>query len=157
METYHHQEFTDIGLNMTFVQDNQSSSRQGVLRGLHFQKTQAQGKLVRVLSGEVFDVGVDLRAGSPTYGQWEGVVLSSDNRKMLYVPEGFAHGFVVISESAEFFYKCTNFYNPEVEGGIIFDDPDIGITWPQVPGGFTLSEKDKKLPTLKASGFEYKG
>ena len=108
-------------------------------------------------SGEVFDVGVDLREGSPTYGQWDGVVLSAENKKMFYVPEGFAHGFVVLSEKAEFFYKCTDFYYPEHEGGIIYDDATIGIEWPEVAGGFTLSEKDKALPTFEALNFKYKG
>lgn len=157
METYHKAEFSELGLDMEFVQDNQSSSNKGVLRGLHFQKTHAQGKLVRVISGEVFDVGVDLRAGSKTYGQWDGVVLSAENRKMLYLPEGFAHGFLVLSERAEFFYKCTDFYYPEAEGGIIYNDPDIGVEWPKVPGGYTLSDKDKNLSTLKEIDFKYKG
>ena len=157
METYHKTAFSELGLNMEFVQDNQSSSSKGVLRGLHFQKTHAQGKLVRVISGEVFDVGVDLRDGSPTYGQWDGVVLSAENRRMLYVPEGFAHGFLVLSEKAEFFYKCTDFYHPEVESGIIYNDPNIGVEWPKVAGGVVLSDKDKILPTLKESNFKYKG
>ncbi len=157
METYHKAAFAELGLNMEFVQDNQSSSGHGVLRGLHFQKSHAQGKLVRVISGEVFDVGVDLRAGSETYGQWDGVILSAENRKMLYVPEGFAHGFLVLSEKAEFFYKCTDFYYPEVEGGIIYDDPGIGIVWPEVSGGYILSDKDKNLPTLNEIDFRYQG
>ena len=157
METYHKQAFEDIGLTMDFVQDNQSSSVKGVLRGLHYQRQHAQGKLVRVISGEVFDVGVDLRAGSPTYGKWEGFILSAENRRMLYVPEGFAHGFFVLSDSAEFTYKCTDFYRPEVEGGIIYNDKDINIDWPVNDMEPTLSEKDKNLPTLADIRFEYKG
>jgi len=157
METYHKAAFAEIGLTMDFVQDNQSSSGKGVLRGLHFQKTHAQGKLVRVISGEVFDVGVDLRDGSPTYGQWDGVILSAENRKMLYVPEGFAHGFLVLSDTAEFFYKCTDFYYPAFEGGIVYNDPSIGIVWPEVDGGYTLSDKDKNLPTLHQADFRYQG
>jgi len=157
METYHKQAFEEIGLKMDFVQDNQSSSAKGVLRGLHFQRKHAQGKLVRVIRGEVFDVGVDLRKGSPTYGKWEGIILSGENRRMLYVPEGFAHGFFVLSDMAEFTYKCTDFYIPEVEGGIIYNDKDIGIDWPVKGGEVKLSEKDKSLPTLAECKFEYKG
>jgi len=157
METYHERSFAELGLNMKFVQDNQSSSTKGVLRGLHYQRESAQGKLVRVISGEVFDVGVDLREGSPTYGQWEGFVLSAENRRMLYVPEGFAHGFLVLSDTAEFAYKCTDFYRPEVEGGIIYNDPDINIAWPEMNLAFQLSEKDQKLPTLNESRFTYRG
>jgi dTDP-4-dehydrorhamnose 3,5-epimerase len=157
METYHKQAFAEIGLEMAFVQDNQSSSSKGVLRGLHYQTKHAQGKLVRVLSGEVFDVGVDLRKGSATYGKWEGVILSGENRRMFYVPEGFAHGFVVLSDWAEFTYKCTDFYRPEVESGIIYDDADIGIDWPIKGLDIKLSDKDKNLLTLSASKFEYKG
>ncbi len=155
METYHQAAFAEIGLDMAFVQDNQSSSSKGVLRGLHFQKTHAQGKLVRVIRGEVFDVGVDLRDGSPTYGQWDGIILSAENRRMLYLPEGFAHGFLVLSDTAEFFYKCTDFYYPEFEGGIKYDDPEIGIVWPHLEGGYTLSDKDKNLPTFKQANFKY--
>lgn len=157
METYHKQAFAELGITADFVQDNQSSSTRGVLRGMHLQSSYTQGKLVRVLSGEVFDAAVDLRAGSPTYGQWEGVVLSAENRKMFYVPEGFAHGFLVLSEKAEFSYKCTDFYHPEVETGIIYNDPDVGIAWPDVAGGVKLSDKDKALPTLKELAYEYKG
>ncbi len=157
METYHKESFKELGLEMEFVQDNQSSSVKGVLRGLHFQRSHAQGKLVRVLKGEVFDVGVDLRAGSKTYGRWQGYVLSAENKQMLYVPEGFAHGFLVLSDIAEFAYKCTDFYHPEVEGGIIYNDKDIGIQWPKVAGGIQLSDKDKALPTLAECRFEYQG
>jgi dTDP-4-dehydrorhamnose 3,5-epimerase len=150
METYHSIEFKEAGLDMTFVQDNHSKSRKGVLRGLHFQFAEPQGKLVRVIRGEVFDVAVDLRNDSSTFGKWEGVKLSEDNKKQFYVPEGFAHGFLVLSDEAEFIYKCTNFYNAEDEGGILWNDPDIGIEWP-VDGidEVILSEKDEQLKTLK--------
>ena len=152
METYNQQDMAAAGLNMVFVQDNQSMSVKGVLRGLHFQKQYPQGKLVRVIRGEVFDVGVDLRPGSPTYGQWHGEILSAENKKQLYIPEGFAHGFFVLSEEAEFCYKCTDFYHPNDEGGIRWDDPDIGIDWP-IPEGtaLILSEKDQKWPYLNES------
>lgn len=147
METYKKADFDAAGLSYIFVQDNQSSSRKGVLRGLHFQKTHPQAKLVRVLKGEVFDVAVDLRHGSETYGQWVGVLLSDKNRKQFMIPRGFAHGFVVVSDYAEFAYKCDELYHPEDEGGIAWDDPDIGIEWPDV-GDVILSEKDRKNPTL---------
>lgn len=144
VETYNKQEFSEFGLDMGFVQDNQSMSGKGVLRGLHFQKRFPQGKLVRVLSGEVFDVAVDIRKGSKTYGKWFGVVLSDENKKQFYVSEGFAHGYLVLSETAVFAYKCTEFYHPEDEGGIRWDDPDIGIEWPLEEGvQVMLSEKDK--------------
>lgn len=144
VETYNKQEFSEFGLDMEFVQDNQSMSGKGVLRGLHFQKRFPQGKLVRVLSGEVFDVAVDIRKGSETYGKWFGVVLSDENKKQFYVSEGFAHGYLVLSETAVFAYKCTEFYHPEDEGGIRWDDPDIGIEWPLEEGvQVMLSEKDK--------------
>lgn len=149
METYNQRDFEAAGLNMAFVQDNQSESRRGVLRGLHFQRKNPQGKLVRVLRGDVFDVAVDIRIGSPTYGQWFGVVLSGENRKQFYVPEGFAHGFVVLSEAAEFAYKCTAFYDAADEGGIRWDDPDIGIQWPIGMDEILLSKKDKGLPLLR--------
>lgn len=146
METYNYNQFKEAGMDMVFVQDNQSKSKKGVLRGLHFQAKHPQGKLVRVLSGEVFDVGVDLRKGSPTFGKWYGVILSGENRKQFYVPEGFAHGFVVLSDEAEFAYKCTDFYHPEDEVGIIWNDPTIGIEWPlEGLEEVILSEKDKKL------------
>ena len=150
METYQEKAFSEAGLNYKFVQDNQSSSRKGVLRGLHFQKTFPQAKLVRVLSGEVFDVAVDLRSGSKTYGKWVGVLLSAENHKQLMIPRGFAHGFVVVSDYAEFAYKCDEFYHPEDEGGLIWNDPDVGVEWPDV-GEILLSEKDKKNPTLAQS------
>ncbi|RAP50378.1 MAG: dTDP-4-dehydrorhamnose 3,5-epimerase [Methanosphaera sp. rholeuAM74] len=156
METYQKEEFAEAGLDFDFVQDNQSSSRKGVLRGLHFQYTQPQGKLVRVISGEVFDVAVDLRENSPTYGKWEGVILSSENKKQFYIPEGFAHGFVVLSDSAEFTYKCTDFYKADDEGGIKWDDPEIGIEWPiDDIDEIILSEKDKKWKPLKDSDVKF--
>lgn len=154
METYNENEFKANGLNYTFVQDNQSKSKKGVLRGLHFQKTYPQAKLVRVLEGEVLDVAVDLRKGSKTYGKWVGVVLSEENKKMFMIPRGFAHGFVVLSETATFAYKCDEFYHPEDEGGIAWNDPDIAINW-QYEGEPLLSEKDKKHPTLKESKMEF--
>ncbi len=149
METYKEPDFKAAGLDYTFVQDNQSKSRKGVLRGLHFQINHPQAKLVRVISGEVFDVAVDLRPGSPTYGKWEGVVLSSENKKMLMIPRGFAHGFLVLSEEAEFIYKCDDVYHPNDEGGIMYNDPDIGIAWPAIGCELILSEKDKAHPRLK--------
>lgn len=150
METYNYNDFAEAGLDMKFVQDNQSKSRKGVLRGLHFQTKHPQGKLVRVISGEVFDVAVDLRPGSETFGKWEGVLLSAENKKQFYIPEGFAHGFVVLSDEAEFVYKCTDFYDPSGEGGLLWNDKDIGIDWP-IPEGteILLSEKDKVNKTFK--------
>ena len=150
MESYSQKDFAEAGLTMNFVQDNESKSRKGVLRGLHFQTKHTQGKLVRVTQGEVWDVAVDLRKGSPTYGQWEGVYLSAENKRQFYVPEGFAHGFVVTSEEAVFNYKCTDFYAPEYDSGLLWNDPEVGIEWPL--DGITeilLSEKDKKQKTLK--------
>ena len=150
METYNYDEFKEAGLDMVFVQDNESKSKKGVLRGLHFQREYSQGKLVRVLSGEVFDVAVDLRGGSETYGKWQGVILSGENKRQFYVPEGFAHGFLVISDEAEFVYKCTNLYHPEFEGSIAWNDEGIGIEWPLKDiDGVLLSEKDKKSELLK--------
>jgi dTDP-4-dehydrorhamnose 3,5-epimerase len=152
METYHRGEFQDAGLDADFVQDNQSKSKKGVLRGLHFQSRYPQGKLVRVFSGVVFDVAVDLRSDASTYKAWYGLVLSAENRKQFYIPPGFAHGFLVLSESAEFVYKCTEFYHPEDEAGIIWDDPAIGIKWPlDFVGEPLLSEKDRKWP--RSQGF----
>lgn len=147
METYKESDFKEAGLDYVFVQDNQSSSRKGVLRGLHFQKTHPQAKLVRVLKGEVFDVAVDLRKNSETFGEWVGVLLSEENHRQFMIPRGFAHGFVVVSDHAEFAYKCDELYHPEDEGGILWNDSDIGIEWPDV-GEIILSDKDKKNPTL---------
>ena len=166
METYSLRDMQEAGLNMTFVQDNQSMSVKGVLRGLHFQKQYPQGKLVRVIKGRVFDVAVDLRAGSETYGKWYGVELTEENKKQFYISEGFAHGFLVLSDTAEFCYKVTDFYRPGDEGGLAWNDPSIGINWPEVTGtyygtasaeGYTLpdgtklnlSEKDQKWENLE--------
>lgn len=148
-EAYNKNTFHELGLDYDFVQDNQSFSRKGVLRGLHFQKQFPQAKLVRVIEGEVFDVAVDLRKNSPTFGKWYGVTLSGENKKMFMIPRGFAHGFLVLSETAVFSYKCDDFYHPNDEGGIIYNDPDIGIEWPEVDCELVLSEKDKKHETLK--------
>jgi dTDP-4-dehydrorhamnose 3,5-epimerase len=150
METYKESDFIEAGLNYKFVQDNQSKSRKGVLRGLHYQLHHPQAKLVRVISGEVFDVAVDLRKNSPTYGKWVGVILTAENKKMFMIPRGFAHGFVVLSETAEFVYKCDELYHPEDEGGIMWNDPEVGVVWPY-EGEPLLSEKDKKHPSLKES------
>ena len=161
METYSQRDMAEHGLNMVFVQDNQSMSVKGVLRGLHFQKQYPQGKLVRVIKGRVFDVAVDLRAGSATYGQWFGVELTEENKKQFYISEGFAHGFLVLSDTAEFCYKCTDFYHPGDEGGLAWNDPAIGIQWPELTGAYNgtpaaegyaladgtplnLSDKDRK-------------
>lgn len=154
METYKEEDFEAAGLNYRFVQDNQSSSNKGVLRGLHFQKTFPQAKLVRVLKGEVFDVAVDLRKGSETYGQWVGVMLSEENHRQFMIPRGFAHGFVVVSDHAEFAYKCDEKYHPEDEGGILWNDPDVGIDWPDV-SEIILSDKDKNHPTLAECKIEF--
>ena len=154
METYKESDFAAAGLDYKFVQDNQSSSKKGVLRGLHFQKTHPQAKLVRVLSGEVFDVAVDLRKNSETYGKWAGVLLSAENHRQFMIPRGFAHGFLVVSDYAEFAYKCDDFYHPDDEGGIMWNDPDIGIDWGNV-SGVILSEKDKKHPLLKDCKFAF--
>lgn len=143
METWNESTFRDAGIDVTFVQDNHSRSRQGTLRGLHYQIRHAQGKLVRVTHGSVFDVAVDLRRSSPTFGQWVGEVISSDNKRMLWVPPGFAHGFYVLSESADFLYKCSDRYSPADERCIRWDDPHLGIDWPLVRGAAPLvSEKD---------------
>ena len=136
METYSRRDMAEAGLNAEFVQDNQSRSVKGVLRGLHFQRRHPQCKIVRALRGSVFDVAVDLRAGSPTLGQWFGVVLTEENQKQFYISEGFAHGFLVLSEAAEFFYKCTDFYHPEDEGGLVWNDPGVNIAWPGVTGAY---------------------
>lgn len=153
VETYNEKDFRAAGIDVTFVQDNQSGSKKGVLRGLHFQKEYPQDKLVRAVSGEVFDVAVDLRPGSETYGKWYGVLLSAENKKQFFVPKNFAHGFLVLSETAEFAYKCTDFYHPNDEGGLIWNDPDIGIKWP-IPEGMELifSDKDRLWPGIKSLG-----
>ncbi len=165
METYNQRDMQEAGLNMVFVQDNQSMSTKGVLRGLHFQKQYPQGKLVRVIRGRVFDVAVDLRKNSQTYGKWYGVELTAENKKQFYISQGFAHGFLVLSDTAEFCYKCTDFYRPGDEGGLAWNDPAIGIQWPELTGAYTgsaggegysladgtplnLSGKDQKLPCL---------
>lgn len=150
LETWQQQRFRDAGIDVDFVQDNFSHSTQGTLRGLHYQIQQAQGKLVRVVSGEVFDVAVDLRKSSPDFGRWVGEVLSAENKHQLWVPPGFGHGFLVLSETAEFEYKCSDFYAPEFERSIRWDDPEIGIAWP-LPDGEkpVLSEKDDAAPLLR--------
>ncbi len=149
METYNKQAFDEAGLVYDFVQDNQSKSSKGVLRGLHFQKNHPQAKLVRVLEGEVFDVAVDLRKDSPSYGQWVGERLSAENKKQLMIPRGFAHGFLVLSDKATFAYKCDDFYHPEDEGGIPYNDDTVNIDWPTVDCELVLSEKDQKHQSLK--------
>lgn len=166
METYNQRDMAEAGLSVAFVQDNQSMSRKGVLRGLHTQKEHPQGKLVRVIQGRVFDVAVDLRCGSETYGSWYGLELSAENKKQFYIPQGFAHGFLVLSDTAEFCYKVTDFYHPNDEMGIAWNDPAIGIQWPEVVGRYhgsasaegyalsdgtplILSEKDQKLLPLQ--------
>ena len=171
METYNQRDMHEAGLDMVFVQDNQNMSTKGVLRGLHFQKHYPQGKLVRVLSGRVFDVAVDMRRDSKTFGQWYGVELTEENKKQFYISEGFAHGFLVLSDTAVFSYKCTNFYHPGDEGGVAWNDPAIGIQWPDVVGayqgscsaeGYTLSdgtplnlsEKDQNWPVF-AETFQF--
>lgn len=149
-ETYNERDYAEVGIDVRFVQDNQSRSRRGVLRGLHFQKNYPQSKLVRVLEGEVFDVAVDLRPESPTYGQWVGVLLTAENHKQFFVPRGFAHGFLVLSETATFAYKCDEFYHPEDEGGLAWNDPTVGVAWPITPDmELLLSEKDRRQPTLR--------
>lgn len=147
-ETYNKSEFDEVGLRYDFVQDNQSRSKKGVLRGLHFQRNHQQAKLVRVTEGKVFDVAVDLRDGSETYGKWVGVILTDENKRQFMIPRGFAHGFLVLSDYATFCYKCDDFYHPEDEGGIMWNDPDIGIEWPECEEK-TFSEKDKKYPLIK--------
>ena len=152
METYNYNDFKEAGIDCEFVQDNQSSSTKGVLRGLHFQINFTQDKLVRVVNGEVFDVAVDLRKGSKTFGKWYGVVLSAENKKQFFIPKDFAHGFIVLSDEAEFCYKVTDFYHPNDEGGLMWNDPEIGVEWP-MPEGMTekdliLSDKDKVHPSF---------
>lgn len=165
METYNQRDMEEAGFNIVFVQDNQSMSTKGVLRGLHFQKKYPQTKLVRVIKGKVFDVAVDLRNESPTYGQWHGEILSDENKKQFLIPRGFAHGFLVLSDVAEFCYKCDDFYHPNDEGGMAWNDPEIGIMWPELQGEYNgtasaagysvdgvslnLSEKDQKWLGIK--------
>ena len=156
METYKRPDFVKGGIDVDFVQDNQSASNKGVLRGLHFQKQFPQSKLVRVVSGKVFDVAVDLRKNSPTFGRWEGVVLSAENRRQFFIPKGFAHGFLVLSDYAEFCYKCDDVYHPNDEGGILWSDEAIGIDWPALDGDavfdktkLILSDKDQKWQSIK--------
>ncbi len=152
METYNYNDFKEAGIDCVFVQDNQSASAKGVLRGLHFQIHYPQDKLVRVVRGEVYDVAVDLREGSETFGKWFGVILSAENKKQFFIPKNFAHGFLVLSEEAEFCYKVTDFYHPNDEGGLMWNDPEIGVEWP-MPEGFTaadlnLSDKDRVHPSF---------
>jgi len=152
METWHAARFQEHGLSASFVQDNHSKSTQGILRGLHYQLQQTQGKLVRVIVGEVFDVVVDIRKGSATFGQWVGETLSAENKKMLWMPAGFAHGFYVTSPEAEFVYKCTDYYAPEHERAIKWDDPDLAIDWPLINGQLPqLSKKDSEACAFKAA------
>lgn len=155
METYQIDEFAAAGIDKPFVQDNQSRSSKGVLRGLHFQTKHTQGKLVRVTLGEVFDVAVDCRPNSKTFGKWVGVTLSAENKKMLWIPEGFAHGFVVLSDVAEFCYKCTDVYDPTAEGGIPYDDPTVNVQWPDCGCEHKTSAKDKEHTPFAAQKFEY--
>ena len=156
METYNYQDFAEAGIDCTFVQDNQSASKKGVLRGLHFQIEYPQDKLVRVISGEGFDVAVDLREGSKTFGKWYGVLLTAENKKQFFVPKNFAHGFIVLSDRAEFCYKVTDFYHPNDEGGILWNDEELGVEWPMPEGmgagDLILSDKDK----VQKSFAEYK-
>ena len=150
VETYNKNDFVEAGIDVEFVQDNQSASKRGVLRGLHFQKTHPQDKLVRCINGEVFDVAVDLRKDSKTFGKWHGVFLTAENKKQFFVPKGFAHGFLVLSDYAEFAYKCSDFYHPEDEGGILWNDPDIGVEWPLQEGvELNFSERDTKWGGIK--------
>ncbi len=171
METYNQRDMAEAGLDMVFVQDNQSMSTKGVLRGLHYQKAYPQGKLVRVIRGSVFDVAVDLRKDSKTFGKWFGLVLSEENHKQFYISEGFAHGFLVLSDTAEFCYKVTDFWHPNDEGGLAWNDPEIGIVWPELTGTYqgcasaegyaladgtplNLSDKDQKWPGIR-EGFTF--
>ena len=148
-ESYNAEVFREAGIDTVFVQDNQAASTRGVLRGMHYQLGEAaQAKLVRVIEGEVFDVAVDMREGSPTYGQYFGELLSGANQRQLFVPRGFAHGYLVTSERAVFAYKCDNFYAPEAEAGLCYNDPAIGINWPEVPGGYILSDRDLAWDTI---------
>ena len=160
LETYNKKEFEEIGIFEEFVQDNHSKSKKGVLRGLHFQTKHSQGKLVRVIKGSVYDVAIDIRKGSPTYGKWYGIELSAENKKMFFIPKGFAHGFLVLSDTATFVYKCTDFYNHNAESGILWNDPTLNINWPiKDINEIILSDKDKLHSTFKEfnSPFKYNG
>ena len=155
VETFKAPDFEAAGIPAQFVQDNESSSTKGVLRGLHFQKDHTQGKLVRVTHGEVFDVAVDVRPGSETFGQWVGITLSSVKKNMLWIPEGFAHGFLVLSDTAEFVYKCTDVYDPTSEGGIPWNDPDIAVDWPKLDCEYKTSAKDEKHEAFRNQSFDW--
>ena len=155
METYKKTDFLNVGIDVEFVQDNESRSMKGVLRGLHFQKAHTQGKLVRVTKGTVFDVAVDVRPDSETFGQWVGVTLSAEDKTMLYIAEGFAHGFLVLSDEAEFIYKCTDVYDPSSEGGIMWNDPALKINWPELDVDYRISEKDGKHPGFTEQSFSW--
>lgn len=155
METYQKDLFEAHGITKEFVQDNESSSSRGVLRGLHFQKNHTQAKLVRVTKGKVFDVAVDCRPNSKTFGRWTAVTLDDSVKNMFYLPEGFAHGFLVLSDMAEFVYKCTDFYDPTSEGGIPWDDPDIAVEWPKLDIPYKTSAKDKEHEAFRDQKFEY--
>ncbi len=155
METFQKEEFAAAGIDRDFVQDNQSKSSRGVLRGLHFQTEHTQGKLVRVVSGEVFDVAVDCRPNSETFGKWTGVILSAENKRQFYVPEGFAHGFLVLSDEAEFTYKCTDYYTPSAEGGIPYNDPTINVQWPDCGCEYKLSAKDGEHTPFAEQNFSF--
>ncbi len=156
MESYHRQAFADAGIDVEFVQDNQAQSVRGTLRGLHFQKKHPQAKLVRVLFGRAFDVAVDLRASSQTFGRWHGVTLDAESHRQFFVPKGCAHGYLALTETVVLAYKCSDFYHPEDEGGLIWNDPDVGILWPlEGIGEPRLSEKDRRMPALKNLGYEF--
>ncbi len=155
METFQKEEFAAAGIDCEFVQDNQSKSSRGVLRGLHFQTEHTQGKLVRVVSGEVFDVAVDCRPNSNTFGKWTGVVLSAENKRQFYVPQGFAHGFLVLSDEAEFTYKCTDYYTPSAEGGIPYNDPTVNVQWPDCGSPYKLSAKDEEHIPFAEQSFAF--
>jgi len=157
METYNYNDFAEAGITEKFVQDNQSASKGGVLRGLHFQINFPQDKLVRVVNGAVYDVAVDLRPGSKTYGKWHGVLLSAENKKQFFIPKNFAHGFLVVSDYAEFCYKCTDFYHPNDEGGLLWSDPEIGVEWPITDDmTLTLSDKDQKWGGIREYTEKYR-
>ena len=155
MKTYKKGAFAEAGIGREFVQDNESSSTKGVLRGLHFQKDHTQGKLVRVTHGEVYDVAVDVRPGSATFGQWVGVTLSAEKKNMFYIPEGFAHGFLVLSDTAEFVYKCTDVYDPSSEGGVPWNDETIHVEWPELDVPYKTSEKDEKHEPFRDQDFSW--